>query len=124
MKTSLVFLLVALSASALAASTLPATYRVNAVECFGAAQIQPGDTAITVLRRLSVPHTKLSRDTWVYRSIHPGWAEAQADGCDVLVVTFNHGRVTRLELANVTAIKVLAARLASPVATGPMVAAK
>ena len=128
MKTSLLVLLVALSASsALATSpaapaSTPFAYTVSAIPQPNQADISLGATRTTVRRMMGPPLRQLAANVWAYAGYHPDVAAEQEHGCNTLIITFTDGRVSDLKIANPHAASLIAASLQT--STAPVHIAK
>ena len=115
-------------ASPLGAAPSPSTpvmaYPLGAVERHGAKVVRPGDSMTRVAAYLGSPDQILSGDTWVYSRFQCQPDLEHAADCTTLVISFSHGRVSDLQRASEPAVKVIAARLATPAATRQLVAKK
>lgn len=122
MKTSLAF---SLAAAGVFAASSPLfgispennralAHRVNAVAHFGAEPVQRGTSMIDVRLTLGAPQRRIGDDTWVYAGFRAGQAQVRGDDSAVLLLRFQNGRVSDIQLVNPRAEKLIAARGGTP----------
>ncbi len=76
-------------------------------------EIVAGASQYAVVAALGQPVLELSPDVWVFDSCRPDLPEAQARGCNLLVITFAQGKVSEMRFVNHPAAEVIANNLKS-----------
>jgi hypothetical protein len=75
-------------------------------------EIRRGTPLMTVLRLLGALHQEPTPDVWICHGFQADNLEmANEQGCDILVITFAHGKVADLKLVNKRAAAVIASNL-------------
>jgi hypothetical protein len=70
-----------------------------------------GTSRAEVKRTMGQPSRELSPDIWLYSGYRPILARANEQGCNLLVVTFDHDTVVDLKFVNQSAVQVIVAAL-------------
>ena len=88
-------------------------YRVTAVTKYQRPIIEPGMWRSDVRDLIGAPNKRITPDVWLYLNREPSLEKARTDGCSRLVIAFEHGRVSSLQLVNARAEAIIVARAKS-----------
>jgi hypothetical protein len=105
--------LIPLSAAPSAAVGYPAgkitvTTWNDLLDRFDTRAVVDGSSRQAVVSTMGQPAQEWSSNVWVYDGVQPNSWRAQAQGCNILAITFAHGKVTRMRFYDPSAATIVA----------------